>query len=64
VNPSFMATQLEEVDQGDSAYPNTVEHIQGASAMLYAAGTETVGCVPKVWRGFTLIVAYRCIQRY
>jgi hypothetical protein len=56
MNPSFMATQLEEVEQGGSTYPNTVEHIQGASAMCYAAGAETVGCVPEVWWDFELIV--------
>ncbi|KAG6888160.1 hypothetical protein C0995_010171 [Termitomyces sp. Mi166 len=39
--PSFMATQLEELQNGEIDAGVTIEHIQGASAITYVAGAET-----------------------
>ncbi|KAG6819142.1 hypothetical protein H0H93_014943 [Arthromyces matolae] len=40
-NPSFLATQLEELQRGELEPEITIEHIQGASGILYVAGAET-----------------------
>ncbi|KAG6913823.1 hypothetical protein DXG01_004085 [Tephrocybe rancida] len=40
--PSFLATQLEELQSGEIEPGVTIEHIQSASAITYAAGAETV----------------------
>ncbi|KAG5340246.1 hypothetical protein C0989_002418 [Termitomyces sp. Mn162] len=40
--PSFLATQLEELQNGEIDAGVTIEHIQGASAITYVAGSETV----------------------
>jgi hypothetical protein len=37
-----MAAQLEALQRGDADHEMTIEQIQGASAILYLAGTETV----------------------
>ncbi|KAG6812184.1 hypothetical protein H0H92_003989 [Tricholoma furcatifolium] len=39
--PSFLATQLEELQSGEIDPGVTIEHIQGASAITYVAGAET-----------------------
>ncbi|KAG5734865.1 O-methylsterigmatocystin oxidoreductase [Termitomyces sp. T112] len=39
--PSFLATQLEELQNGEIDAGVTIEHIQGASAITYVAGSET-----------------------
>ncbi|KAG6917177.1 hypothetical protein DXG01_003613 [Tephrocybe rancida] len=39
--PSFLATQLEELQSGEIDPGVTIEHIQGASAITYIAGAET-----------------------
>ncbi|KAG6853460.1 hypothetical protein C0991_004247 [Blastosporella zonata] len=41
--PSFLATQLDELQSGEIDPGVTIEHIQGASAITYVAGAETVG---------------------
>ena len=38
----FLLSQLDEFQNGEAEKGITIEHIQGASASLYAAGTETV----------------------
>jgi len=40
--PSFLASQLDELRNGEADSGITPEHIKGASASLYGAGTETV----------------------
>jgi len=41
--PSFLASQLDDLRNGEADSGITPEHIKGASASLYGAGAETVG---------------------
>ncbi|KAG6907104.1 hypothetical protein DXG01_010517 [Tephrocybe rancida] len=57
--PSFLATQLEELQSGEIEPGVTIEHIQGTSAITYVAGAETTSSTLSIFI-FALLLHPEC----